>query len=238
MPVDDTVQVQGLFREWNVYESSMREETITPLEAMTVFTSLYRRIKHYGSGFSFQDDAIWAFPVVGSTIDNVYENDYQPDSYYGSSSVRGYTYFDAKKHGGHPAYDIFAYDKNQDLLDDRTGKTILVLAPVDLLILTAHQEWNTNSRMRGGRYIWGIDTSKDLLYYFAHLNDLIVVPGQFVPKGTVIASMGRTGKNAWAARSPTHLHLMLLKVNGTNVSPVNFYDKLVSSIPVPIQVAE
>jgi murein DD-endopeptidase MepM/ murein hydrolase activator NlpD len=111
-------------------------------------------------------------------------------------------------------------------LDDRTGKSILILAPVDLIILTAYQGWTPDSRMRGGQYIWGADTSRGLLYYFAHLDKIIVEPGQFVSKGTVIASLGRSGKNAYQTRSPTHLHLMLLKVEGTNVHPINFYSKL------------
>lgn len=219
-------RVFHLFKEWNRFESAMREETITPLQAKTTFTSLYARIKEYGKDFSFQDDDEWAFPVVGSTVNDVYRNDFQPDSYYGSSKVRGYIYFDPLHHGGHPAYDIFTQDKDQNSLDDRTGKSILILAPVDMIILTAYQEWTPDSRMRGGQYVWGIDTSKDTLYYFAHLDKIIVEPGQFVTKGSVIASLGRSGKNAYPSRSPTHLHLMLMKVEGTNVQPFNFYTKL------------
>jgi hypothetical protein len=45
-----------------------------------------------------------------------------------------------------------------------------------------------------------------------------------VAGGQVIATLGRTGSNAFAERSPTHLHLMLLRAQ--DMMPVNAYPLL------------
>jgi hypothetical protein len=42
-----------------------------------------------------------------------------------------------------------------------------------------------------------------------------------VAGGQLIATLGRTGTNAYPERSPTHLHLMLLRT--MDMTPVNAY---------------
>jgi peptidoglycan LD-endopeptidase LytH len=41
----------------------------------------------------------------------------------------------------------------------------------------------------------------------------VVEPGQLVQAGQKLGEVGRTGYNAWKERSPTHVHMMFLKVN-------------------------
>jgi len=48
-----------------------------------------------------------------------------------------------------------------------------------------------------------------------------------VAGGQVIATLGRTGTNAYPERSPTHLHLMLLRAR--DMTPVNAYPFLAGS---------
>jgi len=48
-----------------------------------------------------------------------------------------------------------------------------------------------------------------------------VEPGANVQGGGRIATLGRTGTNAYRSRSPTHLHLMLLRAN--DMTPVDLY---------------
>jgi hypothetical protein len=125
-------------------------------------------------------------------------------------------------HGGHPAYDIFIRDKNQDSKDDLTVRYVSVIAPVDILILSTETAWDQGSEIRGGRYIWALDPVNDQLIYFAHLNDVLVKPGEFIKAGTEIGTVGRSGKNAFPPRSPSHLHLMVLEVKRDKLVPFDY----------------
>ena len=50
--------------------------------------------------------------------------------------------------------------------------------------------------------------------------------GTCIKAGTPIGTVGRTGKNAFPARSPTHLHLMLVPVKGSALLPFDYKDKM------------
>jgi murein DD-endopeptidase MepM/ murein hydrolase activator NlpD len=54
--------------------------------------------------------------------------------------------------------------------------------------------------------------------------------GDIVKPRQVIATVGRTGLNAFKKRSPTHLHFMVLKLD-TNFypTPINSYNLLLKS---------
>jgi murein DD-endopeptidase MepM/ murein hydrolase activator NlpD len=88
-------------------------------------------------------------------------------------------------------------------------------------------EWQPGSRLLGGRYIWVYDPANDLLVYYAHNSGLAVELGQIVRPGEVLGTVGRSGFNAAKRRSPTHLHLTVLRVNqGGSVAPVEVYRDL------------
>ncbi|MBN1129585.1 MAG: M23 family metallopeptidase [Chitinispirillaceae bacterium] len=76
----------------------------------------------------------------------------------------------------------------------------------------------------GGNYIWALHPPGNLLLYFAHLDSIVVVPGQIRRAGDTLATLGRTGKNAASARSPTHLHLMALEADGDSIKSVDWWD--------------
>ncbi|NCX95441.1 MAG: M23 family metallopeptidase [Chitinophagia bacterium] len=139
-----------------------------------------------------------------------------------------YNYFDGNRHLGHPAHDIFINDKNQDALDDITGKPVNVLSASYGIVVALENKWDTASAMRGGNYIWIYNAAKRALYYYAHNSKVVVKVGDIVEPGTIIATVGRTGANAYKKRSPTHLHFMMLVLE-KNYYPVpqNTYQMLV-----------
>jgi murein DD-endopeptidase MepM/ murein hydrolase activator NlpD len=77
--------------------------------------------------------------------------------------------------------------------------------------------------------VWIYHPALRLLAYYAHLQDIAVSLGEQVAGGARIATLGRTGTRAYAERSPTHLHLMLLRAK--DMTPVDPYPML--QIPAP-----
>ena len=137
---------------------------------------------------------------------------------------KGFDLFDYTVRGSHPAQDIFIRDQNQDHIDDRTGHPVDILAVRSGLVLAIETGWQPGSEYRGGNWIWVYDPVLHGLWYYAHNNVVSVKPGQWVEAGDKLSEMGRTGFNAYQARSPTHLHLMYLQIQPNGLPlPVNTY---------------
>lgn len=220
-----------VIEKWDIFEKEVRDQTISKDSAKKVFPSLYEELKKYAEKYGFDtltDDNLtsWAFPVNGYSMDEIGKGGFKPDIYYGSSPIKGYNFYDGNKHGGHPAYDIFIFDKNQDCLDDNSGKPVNIAAPVNLMILSIFKRWQKSSGIRGGNYVWALDPTRNQIFYFAHLDSIFVKGGEFCKKGAPIGSIGRSGKNAWVKRSQTHLHLMVLKIDGEELIPVDYLNQL------------
>jgi len=137
-----------------------------------------------------------------------------------------YEFVGPKRRIGHPAQDIFVYDGNQDSLDDRTGRPVEVLALAEGIVVSTFSEWTptpqeSGNGKRGGNYVWIYHPGLKLFSYHAHLQSISARPGEQVTGGQPIATLGRTGTNAYAERSPTHLHLMLLRAQ--DMTPVDPY---------------
>jgi len=168
----------------------------------------------------------WHFPLQGYTL-----------SESGSAAAQGYVasgydYFDGNRHGGHPSYDLFIHDRNQDSLDDRTGQPVTVVAMTGGVVVAAESAWDETSPLRGGKYLWIYAPAEQLLVYYAHNRALLVKVGDRVVPGTPIATIGRSGFNAAKRRSPTHLHLTVLKVSGGRPRPVDILPTL-GRLPPP-----
>lgn len=132
----------------------------------------------------------------------------------------GYDYFDGNRHGGHPSYDLFIHDRNQDSLDDRSGQPVTVVAVTGGVVVAAESAWEASSRLRGGNYLWIYAPAERRLFYYAHNRALLVKVGDRVEPGTPIATVGRSGFNAAKRRSPTHLHLTVLQIDEGRPRPV------------------
>src|SRR5512139_262865 len=147
--------------DWNHFERAVRDQTIRKADAGKQFPALHQSLKELCRKYSFEKRLSWQFPVQGYGAGDVGAGGFKPDIRYGSSPIKGYDFYDGNRHGGHPAYDIFIRDRNQDTLDDKTRKPVSVLAPVDLLILSANGHWEPGTKIRGGCYVWALDPLQD-----------------------------------------------------------------------------
>jgi murein DD-endopeptidase MepM/ murein hydrolase activator NlpD len=162
----------------------------------------------------------WVFPLRGYTL---------PES--GADAAKGYIatgydYFDGNRHSGHPSCDLFIRDRNRDELDDATGKPAEVVSMTGGVVVAAEAAWEKGSVLRGGKYLWVYDPASRLLVYYAHNRDLLVGVGDRVVPGTPLATVGRSGLNAARERSPTHLHLTVLKVRDGRPVPEDLHRRL------------
>lgn len=209
-------------KEWERFEKSVRDQLLPKDSLRALFPPLYRALRGEARPAP-ADDSPWVFPVQGYSLASVGKGGFRPSIRYGGSPIRGYDFFDGNRHGGHPAYDIFIRDKDRDCRDDRTGAKVPVVAPTRLVVLSTEKEWSPGSKLRGGRYLWALAPGSDRLLYFAHLDSLIANPGDTVAAGGMLGTVGRTGANAYPARSPTHLHFMVLEVGNGVPEPFDYY---------------
>lgn len=162
---------------------------------------------YYEQGGKQDNKADWVFPLAGYNAKAI--GGKNGNGYIAS----GYNYFDGNKHGGHPAHDIFINDKNQDGIDDATGKPVKVRSVSYGIVVATENNWQPGSEQRGGNYIWIYVPGSNLFFYYAHNSKVLVHICDVVKPGDVIAEVGRTGFNAYKKRSPTHLHLMQLALD-------------------------
>jgi len=217
------VAVKDTCVDFNSFNRKVRDGLIRQDSALVEIRKLIPQIKSYfykkgGKDFSKSD---WIFPVQGYTANAIGGTN---GSGYISS---GYNYFDGNKHGGHPAHDIFIYDSNQDCLDDKTKELVNVLSMTGGIVIAYESDWVTSSDLRGGKYIWIYDPFSNSFFYYGHNNSVSVHQCQLVEPGTVIATIGRTGLNAYKKRSPTHLHFMQLQLDDNYYPrPIDCYEDL------------
>jgi murein DD-endopeptidase MepM/ murein hydrolase activator NlpD len=178
------------------------------------------REEYYRAGGIDYPKTAWVFPLAGYTVGAI-----EGGRRHGFIPS-GYDYFTGNRHGGHPAFDIFIHDRGQKGLDTRTGAPVKVLSLTGGVVVALEREWEQGSRLRGGKYLWIYDPANDLLVYYAHNGGLQVGLGDVVKPGDVVATVGRSGYNAAKRRSPTHLHLSVLKVTDGRPLPVNTYADL------------
>lgn len=211
--------------QFNDLNSQVRDGEISKSDAKEKILQLLPKIREYfynkgGIEYKSKD---WVFPLKGYGANAI-------GGYNGSGyNAKGYNYYDGNKHGGHPAHDIFIRDKNQDCLDDNTDEPVDVLSMSSGVVVALEKDWDFQSDLRGGKYIWIYDTYSDGLFYYAHNRKVIVNVGDIVKPGDKIAEVGRTGLNAYKKRSPTHLHFSYLKINDGKLNPVNLYDDLLNA---------
>lgn len=204
-------------------DARIRDGLVSKQEALKQIKILLPQLRNYfykNGGQDFEESN-WIFPVQGNTSKSI--GGTNGNGYIAS----GYDYFDGNKHGGHPAHDIFIKDKNQEGIDDVTKRLVNVLSMTGGIVIAAESVWDTTSNLRGGKYIWIYDPCSNSFFYYAHNSKIFVQPCDIVVPGDTIATVGRTGLNAFKKRSPTHLHIMRLKLDGTDYpKPIDCYNDL------------
>jgi peptidoglycan LD-endopeptidase LytH len=207
---------------WQRFERQVRDEQISYEDGLKEIRHWWDVLQHAYPAEGF--DGRLFFPVQGYGLKHVggrHGSGYKPSRYQFVGPTRRI---------GHPAQDIFVYDGNQDGLDDRTGNPVAVLSLADGIVVSTFPDWTPTPQepgngKRGGNYIWIYHPALRMFAYYAHLQDIRVALCERVAGGQVIATLGRTGTNAYPERSPTHLHLMLLR--SRDMMPVNAYPLLV-----------
>jgi len=210
--------------EWNLLYPKIRDGLISKKEAQERLKELEASLKLLYSRTTHleQNDRLW-FPLKGygpSAIGGKEGSGYQ---------TLGYDFFDGDQHKGHPGHDIFIRDKNQDCLDDTTGKPVEVVSASSGIIVSVNDHWGPSSPIRGGNYVWVFDPIKGRYYYYAHLGEIFAQVGQLVSKGERLGTVGRTGVKAFPKRSPTHLHFTIHQSKDGYPRPINPFKELVKS---------
>lgn len=210
-------------------DKQIRDGALPETEARQRFAAV---IAELDARFAHNDDSNdrrerWVFPLRGYALATA-----------GAAAAKGYVaagydYFDGNRHGGHPSFDLFIADRNQDSLDDRTRQPVTVVSMTGGIVVAAETAWAAGNPLRGGKYLWICDPANHLLIYYAHNRDLLVGVGDRVAPGTPLALVGRSGLNAAKRRSPTHLHLTVLNTRSGDPAPENILPLLRSIRNVP-----
>jgi len=209
--------------DFNSLNNSIRDGDIEKPEALKEIQTMLPKLKKYfykNGGEDFLTSS-WIFPVEGYSLTSI-----------GGSEGSGYNpldydYFDGNKHGGHPAHDIFIKDNDQDCIDDSKKNFVNVLSMTGGVVIAMETNWDTTSNLRGGKYIWIYDPTSNSLIYYAHNNSVAVQMCDIVKPGDTIATVGRTGLNAFKSRSPTHLRIMQLQLDNIQYpKPLDCYKDL------------
>jgi murein DD-endopeptidase MepM/ murein hydrolase activator NlpD len=211
-----------LCTDFNEFNTRIRDNRISKAAARNELPARLAAIRaeYYHRGGKDYTPAEWIFPVVGYSAAAIEKG--RRHGFVAS----GYDFYSGNRHGGHPAYDIFILDRNQDGRDDHTGKAVQVVSMTGGIVVALENEWKQGSTLRGGKYIWVYDPANNLLAYYAHNEELFVEPGTIVKPGDLLATIGRSGRNAAKHRSPTHLHFSVLRLVGGQPLPVPVYREL------------
>lgn len=228
-PETSTNQLALVCLRFNALNNRIRDNRIDGRSARIELQRALSEVReaYYRGGGSDYPKTAWAFPLAGYDARAI-----GAGRRHGYSD-RGYDFFSGNRHGGHPAFDIFIRDRNRDCLDDRNGLPVSVLSMTGGIVVAVENEWGEGGSLRGGNYIWVYDPAHDLLVYYAHNANVQVQLAEIVRPGDVLATVGRSGRNAAKRRSPTHLHFTVVRLQDGTVSPVNVYRDLTRAVKMP-----
>ena len=126
---------------FHILNLKIRDSKIKQEEALQQLKTLLPKIKnaYYKQGGKDFQESSWCFPLQNYDVKAI-----------GGSNGNGYNaskynFFDGNKHLGHPAQDIFIFDKNQDGLDDRTHKPVNVLSMTGGVVIDTDTLWDIKS---------------------------------------------------------------------------------------------
>lgn len=222
---EDKSFIKNPAQSWTPLMTKVRNFELEKSEAISQMNSFINELKSFlaSKDVASISEEQWVFPVRGYTASSI-----------GGRGGNGYVvsnfdFFDLNT-GGHPAHDIFINDSNQDNLDDATGMPVEILSMTGGIVVETRKNWTPEmTDIKGGNIVYVYDAYSNGLFYYAHLDVVNVNVGDIVYPATVLGTMGRTGKNAYPSRSPTHLHIMYVKSYDGDLRPVNLYSSLLNA---------
>jgi len=211
--------------EWLPLMRKIRNFEIPKDDAIIRMNELIISLKEYldSKGVENVNDEAWVFPVRG----------YTPSAIGGRNGsgyvVSNFDFFD-KNTGGHPAHDIFIADRDFDNIDDITGKPVEILSMTPGIVVETRKDWVPSmDTIKGGNIVYVFNKETESFFYYAHMDLVSVNIGDIVMPGSILGTLGRTGRNAYPKRSPTHLHIMCVKSNSGDLLPFDIYPYLLNA---------
>ncbi|HEX2788723.1 MAG TPA: M23 family metallopeptidase [Ignavibacteria bacterium] len=222
---EDKSFIKNPAQSWTPLMTKVRNFELEKSEAISQMNLFINELKTFLANKDVVNisEEQWVFPVKGYTASSI-----------GGRGGNGYVvsnfdFFDLNT-GGHPAHDIFINDGNQDNLDDATGMPVEILSMTGGIVVETRKNWTPEmTDIKGGNIVYVYDAHSNGFFYYAHLDVVNVNVGDIVYPATVLGTMGRTGKNAYPSRSPTHLHIMYVKSYDGDLRPVNLYSHLLNA---------
>lgn len=214
-------QTKNICDKWDILDSLITNSFIEKEDALLLMKEYEPEVRFY---FRRQKGVMtsrtdWVFPLKNQSSfyyrDN--GNDYR---------LSKYDYFQGSNTKGHPAHDIMIADSNKDLLDDVTFKPVDVVSMSSGVVVATDTTWSPGSLLRGGRYVKIFDITNNCIFYYSHLSEVIVSPGDVINEGDKIGEVGRTGRKAILKDGKTHLHIAVLKVKDGYPVPVDIISDL------------
>jgi hypothetical protein len=222
--VEDPFRFQyTFFEKFKTLLVNVRNYYVTPYEAEMEFKAIAAELREkYPASGTVKDEMV--FPLIGADYFAV--GGRRGNGFF----VKEFDLFDQNVSGSHPAHDIFILDRNRDCIDDRTGNYVDVVSVGHGIVVAVEHEWQEHSIFKGGNYVWVYDLERGGFWYYAHNRISVVEAGQRVRPGDKLGEVGRTGFNAVANRSDTHLHLMYLELDeDLYPQPFNYYPWLLKA---------
>ena len=212
-------QDSTIILRWNNLDNLIRDNGIkktAAIDSLKLFIKL--AVKYCLSinlKFTKHDD--WVFPMSGFTSCSYRDKgkDYKDTRF---------DFFQGAEFSDHPAHDIFILDNDSNSIEDSTGKHVNAVSMTSGVIISIYKTWETGNFLRSGNYVKLFDPESEAIFYYSHLDSVLVQPGDIINAGDVIGLVGRTGRNAISGR--THLHIAYYKIEDGYPVPKNILKDL------------
>jgi hypothetical protein len=168
-------------------------------------------------GVHFTDRKNWAFPMRGFTKTSYRRNgnDY---------ADKRFDYFQGGESHDHPAHDIFILDNDSNTVEDSTGKKVDAVSMTSGVVFNTISDWKVGDFGRGGNSVKIFDPESEAMFYYSHLDTVVVHVGDIVKAGDKIGLVGRTGRKA--IHGKTHLHIAYYPIDDGEPEPENIIDDI------------
>jgi hypothetical protein len=168
-------------------------------------------------GVHFTDRKDWVYPLKGFTKTSYRRNgnDY---------ADKRFDYFQGGESHDHPAHDIFILDNDSNTVEDSTGKKVDAVSMTSGVVFNTISDWKPGDFGRGGNSVKIFDPESEAMFYYSHLDTVIVQVGDIIKAGEKIGVVGRTGRKA--IHGKTHLHIAYYPIDGGEPEPENIIDDI------------
>lgn len=212
-------QSNDIYKRWDYLDKLIRDRQISKDAAIDSIRKFVMEgtMEFKLSNHTTTAESNWVFPMSGFTQISYRKNG---DDYKDCE----FDYFQGGEFKGHPAHDIFILDADSNGVEDVTGEKVNAVAVVNGVVISVQPRWKKGDFLRSGNYIKLFDPCTEAIFYYSHLDSILVTVGQFVNAGEPIAYIGRTGRKAIHGR--THLHIAYYKIEDGYPEPVDIIEEL------------